>query len=66
MIEGTLEADEVIIQGFVRGEVQARRRIHLASQGRVVGSLSAPQIAVDFGAYLEGSLKMDKTESPAS
>lgn len=53
-IKGEIEADDVIIHGFVEGQIKGRRRIHLSSTGRVVGSLHAPSIEIDFGAQLEG------------
>jgi len=52
----------VVIHGFVEGEIRGRRRIHLSSTARVVGSLHAPAIEIDFGAKLEGSCTMSGSQ----
>ena len=61
-VEGNIDADSVVIDGFVRGDIAAKTRIKISRTGRVVGNLKAPKVALDFGSYLEGSCK---TEAPA-
>ena len=54
LVEGDIQGDHVIIQGFVEGEVHAKTKIQIASGGRVIGNLNSPSVQVDFGAWFEG------------
>ncbi len=58
MIEGNIFGDHVFIDGFVRGDVQAKSRVTISGTGRVVGNILTPSLTVDFGAYFEGECKM--------
>lgn len=49
-----IEAAEVIIEGSVAGNIVASERIHVCASGRVVGNLSAPILAIEPGAAIEG------------
>ncbi|HRK03126.1 MAG TPA: polymer-forming cytoskeletal protein [Oligoflexia bacterium] len=55
VVEGRVNGDVVIIDGFIRGEVEASSRIVLTETGRVIGKLRAPSIAIGFGAFFEGT-----------
>jgi len=57
LIEGNITADEVLIQGFVEGEIRASTRITVASGGRVLGSLHSPSVQLEFGAWFEGECR---------
>lgn len=56
-IEGSLECDELWIEGFVRGDIVCRTKVVLASTARVVGDVTSPSISIEPGAYFEGSCK---------
>lgn len=60
---GSILADVVIISGMVEGNVSARSKIELHSNGRVAGNLEAPAIAIDEGAEFDGQVKMAKGEN---
>ncbi len=60
VVEGTLDVDTIVIAGFVRGDIKARKRISIEGTGRVVGNIETQSIAIDFGAYLEGETVMTK------
>ena len=55
VVEGQINGDLIIIDGFVRGDVEATGKIVLTETGRVIGTLKAPSIAISFGAFFEGS-----------
>ena len=55
VVEGPIDADELIIGGSLRGDATARHRIELCSTARVVGAIRAPRIALADGCVLEGS-----------
>lgn len=58
VVEGTLEVDNLVIAGFVRGSIRAHTRVSIEGTGRVIGNIETPTIAIEFGAYLEGETKM--------
>jgi len=49
-----IKAAEVIIAGMVRGNIVASKRIAIYAPADVMGNLSAPIIAIEAGATLEG------------
>ena len=51
---GMIKAAEVIIEGSVVGDIAASERIRVCASGKVVGNLSAPILAIEFGAAIEG------------
>lgn len=63
ILEGSLDVDTVMIAGFVRGEVRARKQILIEGTGRVIGNLHAPSIRIDFGAFVEGDIQMPDAPS---
>jgi cytoskeletal protein CcmA (bactofilin family) len=59
VVEGTLHADEVIIDGFVRGDIIALGKVTISRTGRVIGNVQTPSFQLEFGAYFEGKCKME-------
>lgn len=57
--EGKVEADVrvgfLIINGEVKGNIQATDKVEIHSRGRVIGTVSTPRLAVEEGAYLEAN-----------
>ena len=53
LVEGKVFGDTVIIEGFVKGEVIAQKKIWVTSLGKVFGTIQAPIIKIDSGAYFE-------------
>jgi len=66
VVEGSLEVDTVIVAGFVRGEIRAKKRVLVEGTGRVLGNIHAPSIQIDFGAFIEGEVQMPNAKSPRS
>lgn len=59
VVEGSIHAEELIVSGFVQGEIRARKRVVVAASGRVIGNIQAPSIRIEFGAHLEGRCSME-------
>lgn len=59
MVEGTIHADTLIVDGFVRGDIIARRRVVISRTGRVVGTVATPLLKLEFGSYFEGRCRME-------
>lgn len=65
-LEGPVEADNVVVEGTIEGDVRARGRIALESTARVRGELTAERLVLAEGSFLEGSCQAGKesTRSP--
>jgi cytoskeletal protein CcmA (bactofilin family) len=57
--EGVIHADTLWVDGFVRGDIVARKRVVISRTGRVIGDIRAPSLEVQFGSYFEGKCTMD-------
>jgi len=57
--QGQVEADvkvgHIIVNGEIRGTIQASDRAEINSKGRVIGTLVSPKLIVEEGAYLEAN-----------
>ena len=58
VVEGNIEADTLIVDGYVRGNIEAQKQVRISSSGRVIGNVQAPDIDIQFGAHLEGETRM--------
>ena len=57
-VEGNIEADILMIDGYVHGDISAKTRVVISRTGRVVGNVKTPSLIVEFGAYFEGRCAM--------
>ena len=55
-LDATIEADEVVVSGTVKGNIAAKRKITLKETARVTGDLATPGIVIEEGAKLEGRI----------
>lgn len=53
-VHGEIDGDEIIIDGFVYGDVQATTKITVSECGRLIGNVKSPKFEVKFGAHFEG------------
>lgn len=60
VIEGSVSADTLMIDGFVRGDIEATTRVVVSATGRVIGNIRTPLLNVEFGAYFEGRCLMER------
>ncbi len=61
VIEATLEAKSIRIEGTVRGDVMAGERVELASGSTLTGDIVSPRISIADGARFKGSVDMDRS-----
>jgi len=68
--KGKVDADvsvgQLIINGEIRGNLQARDRIEVHNRGRVYGTLVTPRLVVEEGAYLEASCQTSEVPATSS
>lgn len=62
-VEADVKVGQVVINGEIRGNVQASERIEVHSKGRVFGTIQAPRLIVEEGAYLEANCQTTETAS---
>jgi cytoskeletal protein CcmA (bactofilin family) len=58
-IDADISAAGIVVAGEVNGTLAADTRIHLQPSAEVEGDLSAPRIAVDEGAFVQGKLHVE-------
>ena len=65
-VEGTIHADTVLIDGYVRGNILASGKVVISRTGRVVGDIKASSLVMEFGAYFEGRCNPSDTTVPTA
>lgn len=58
-IEADIEVNSVAVNGRVKGSIKAKERIEIFSKGRVIGSVTAPKLIIEEGAFFQGSCQME-------
>ena len=58
VIDADIEADNVVVQGQINGNVLARKQLQIQSSGKLVGDCTAQSIDIKEGALFEGRSKM--------
>jgi cytoskeletal protein CcmA (bactofilin family) len=53
-----IEADTILVAGYVEGELKALSRIEIHSTGYVKGSISTPIFKIEEGGMFDGSTQM--------
>ncbi len=64
-VEADVKVGQLVINGEVRGTLQASERIEVHNKGRVFGTLLTPTLVVEEGAYLEASCQTKGAAAPA-
>lgn len=63
-VEADVKVGQVVINGEIRGNIQASERVEVHSKGRVFGTIQAPKLIVEEGAYLEANCQTTETAPP--
>ena len=53
-VRANVEVDELILAGHLEGDVTARRRVAIKPGARLVGSITAPLLRIEDGAFVQG------------
>lgn len=62
-VEADVQVGQLIINGEIKGNLQAKERIEVHNRGRVFGTLVTPRLVVEEGAYLEASCQTAEVSS---
>ncbi len=65
LVDATIEARKVSVKGQVKGDIRALDRLELFSTAQVTGNVHAPDLIMQSGCLLNGSCRMERSETPA-
>jgi cytoskeletal protein CcmA (bactofilin family) len=65
-LNSEIHASEVIVYGKVIGNLHARDRVDVKTDGSVVGDISTARISIEDGAHFKGRIEIDPTKSQAA
>jgi cytoskeletal protein CcmA (bactofilin family) len=65
-LNSEIHAGEVIVYGKVIGNVHARERVDVKTDGSVVGDISTARISIEDGAHFKGRIEIDPTKTQAA
>jgi len=58
-IEADIEVSSMTINGRVKGSIKAKDKIEIFSKGRVIGTVTTPNLVIEEGAFFQGSCQME-------
>jgi cytoskeletal protein CcmA (bactofilin family) len=64
-VEADIKVGQVIVNGEIRGTIEARDRVEVHDKGRVFGTILAPKLIVEEGAFLEANCQTTGRGAPA-
>ena len=65
-VTADITARDVVVYGYVKGNVHAKGRIEIKKNGSVIGNLTTAQIMIEDGADFKGSIDIDKSPAKES
>jgi len=66
VVQASVRAEQLVVLGEVRGEVQGVARVEICSGGRVYGDVATKCLVIQEGATFEGHSKMGATPDAAA
>jgi cytoskeletal protein CcmA (bactofilin family) len=60
-VTADINARDVVVYGYVKGNVRAKGRIEIKKDGLVIGDLTTAQIMIEDGADFKGSIEIDRS-----
>lgn len=54
-VEADIKIGHIIINGEIKGNIQASKKVEVNANGRVFGTIITPKLIVEEGAYLEAN-----------
>ncbi len=65
-VDADIKIGFMVIDGEVKGNIQASDRVEIHSNGRVIGTITTPKLVVEEGAYLEATCQTTDKMPPPS
>ena len=54
-VEADIKIGYIIINGEIKGNIQAAEKVEVNANGRVIGTIISPKLIIEEGAYLEAN-----------
>jgi cytoskeletal protein CcmA (bactofilin family) len=65
-LNSEIYAGQVVVYGKVVGNVHARDRVDVKTDGSIIGDISTARISIEDGAHFKGRIEIDPTKSQAA
>jgi cytoskeletal protein CcmA (bactofilin family) len=65
-LNSEIQAGGVVVYGKVIGNLHARDRVDVKTDGSVIGDISTARISIEDGAHFKGRIEIDPTKSQAA
>ena len=65
-LKSEIHAGDVVVHGKVVGNVHARDRVDVKTDGSIIGDISTARISIEDGAHFKGRIEIDPTKSQAA
>lgn len=62
-VNGDVQAREVVLEGSVRGNLNARERVRIATTGKLEGDVASERLVIEEGAHVSGRVDTGAGES---
>jgi cytoskeletal protein CcmA (bactofilin family) len=59
-LNADVDARDVLVYGYVKGNVHAKGRVEIKKDGYIVGNLTTAQIMIEDGADFKGTIEIDR------
>ena len=60
-VTADVNAHDVVVYGYLKGNVRAKGRIEIKKDGAIIGNLRMAQILIEDGADFKGSIGIDRS-----
>src|SRR5712672_486609 len=60
-VTADVSARDVVVYGYLKGNVRAKGRIEIKKDGAIIGNLTTAQIMIEAGADFKGSIEIDRS-----
>ncbi|NIO48780.1 MAG: hypothetical protein GTN73_04985 [Candidatus Aminicenantes bacterium] len=57
-VEADIKIGNIIINGEVKGTIQAKEKVEINASGSVIGTIMTPKLTVEEGAYLDANCQI--------
>jgi cytoskeletal protein CcmA (bactofilin family) len=59
-VTADIDARDVVVYGYLKGNVRARGRIEIKRDGAIIGNLTTAQVMIEDGADFKGSIEIER------
>jgi cytoskeletal protein CcmA (bactofilin family) len=63
-VDADVQIGHAVVDGQIKGSIQAKDKVEIHSTGRVTGTILAPKLVIEEGAFLEANCQTSDKPSP--